>query len=56
MFCRRATHYGGLSDIWSIHEGSCGYDYLDKDYATGWDIGALADAAWDYSGSCGYVQ
>eukprot|EP00878_Enallax_costatus_P000654 GHUV01000760.1.p1 GENE.GHUV01000760.1~~GHUV01000760.1.p1 ORF type:complete len:218 (+),score=35.21 GHUV01000760.1:224-877(+) len=47
----RATFYG--KDGWSIHTGSCGYGYLDENAGTGWDVAALADAAWDYSNSCG---
>ncbi|PNG85270.1 hypothetical protein TSOC_015335, partial [Tetrabaena socialis] len=40
-------------DWWSIHEGSCGYGYLDKGAATGWEVAAMADSCDDYSGSCG---
>ncbi|GLC54258.1 atexp4,atexpa4,athexp alpha 1.6,expa4 [Pleodorina starrii] len=49
----RATRYDGPDDWWSIHEGSCGYGYLEKSVATGWDIVALSDACEDFSGSCG---
>ena len=31
----------------------CGYSYLDKDVNMGWDVAALADSAYDFSGSCG---
>ncbi|WIA16123.1 hypothetical protein OEZ85_012842 [Tetradesmus obliquus] len=47
----RATHYG--TDAWSIHKGSCGYGWLDKNVATGWDVGAISDKAGDFAGSCG---
>jgi hypothetical protein len=49
----RATLYGGINDPWSIHHGSCGYYYLDSNTCTGWDVAALADACYDYQGSCG---
>ncbi|GIM02722.1 hypothetical protein Vretimale_7577, partial [Volvox reticuliferus] len=49
----RATRYGGQDDGWNINEGSCGYGYLDHDHATGWDIAAMSDQNWDFSGSCG---
>jgi hypothetical protein len=48
---RRSTFYGG--DAWSIHSGSCGYGQLAEDVGTGWDVAALADAAYDFRGSCG---
>ncbi|GFH06973.1 expansin-like EG45 domain-containing protein [Haematococcus lacustris] len=32
----RATHYGGPGDLWSIHQGSCQYYYLDPNVNTGW--------------------
>lgn len=47
----RATFYG--TDGWSIHAGSCQYGQLAEDVGTGWDVAALADAAWDFQGSCG---
>jgi hypothetical protein len=47
----RATFYG--TDAWSIHKGSCGYGWLDKNVATGWDVVAISDRAHDYYGSCG---
>lgn len=49
----RATYYDGPTDYWSIHEGSCGYGYLDKDTVTGWDIAALSDQFESFGGSCG---
>ncbi|KXZ46176.1 hypothetical protein GPECTOR_46g245 [Gonium pectorale] len=49
----RGTNYGAEDDGWNINEGSCGYGYLDRDKSTGWDIVALSDTNWDYSGSCG---
>jgi len=47
----RATFYG--VDAWNIHQGSCGYGWLDKKVATGWNIAAIADVAHDAKGSCG---
>ncbi|GLI71000.1 hypothetical protein VaNZ11_016116 [Volvox africanus] len=52
----RATHYGGPGDPWSIHNGHCGYGYLDPNVGTGWDICAPSDQNWDYdsaSSNCG---
>ncbi|KXZ51940.1 hypothetical protein GPECTOR_11g65 [Gonium pectorale] len=49
----RATRFDGPDDWWSIHEGSCGFGYLDQDKASGWDVAALSDACDDYAGSCG---
>jgi len=47
----RATFYG--VDGWDIHQGSCGYGYLDANVGTGHDVAAISDTAWDYKGSCG---
>ncbi|KAG2427408.1 hypothetical protein HXX76_012344 [Chlamydomonas incerta] len=47
----RATHYGGAGDPWSIHNGHCGYGYLDPNVGTGWDIAAPSDQNWDYDSS-----
>jgi len=47
----RATFYG--KDGWTIHYGSCGYNYLDEHVGTGWDVTAISDRAPDFSGSCG---
>ena len=47
----RATHYGGAGDPWSIHNGHCGYGYLDPSVGTGWDIAAPSDQNWDYDSS-----
>ncbi|GLC46449.1 atexp4,atexpa4,athexp alpha 1.6,expa4 [Pleodorina starrii] len=49
----RATRYGGWDDGWNIHEGSCGYGYLDYDRSTGWNIAAMSDMNWDFPDSCG---
>ncbi|PNW70515.1 hypothetical protein CHLRE_17g723100v5 [Chlamydomonas reinhardtii] len=49
----RATRYDGPDDWWSIHEGSCGFGYLDQGVASGWDVAAISDTCDDYSGSCG---
>ncbi|KAG2497376.1 hypothetical protein HYH03_004534 [Edaphochlamys debaryana] len=49
----RATRYDGPDDWWSIHEGSCGYGYLDQGAASGWDVAAMSDSCDDYHGSCG---
>lgn len=47
----RATFYG--ADAWSIHRGSCQYGLIDPCKGTGWDVAALSDVYWGYSGSCG---
>lgn len=49
----RATFYGNEPWLWSIHEGSCGYNYIFPDEPLGWDVAALADVHYEYSGSCG---
>jgi hypothetical protein len=49
----RATHYGGPSDPWSIMDGGCHYGFLDPKKATGWDVAAISDVAYDYKDSCG---
>eukprot|EP01024_Parvocaulis_polyphysoides_P062324 TRINITY_DN7089_c0_g3_i2.p1 TRINITY_DN7089_c0_g3~~TRINITY_DN7089_c0_g3_i2.p1 ORF type:complete len:425 (+),score=67.85 TRINITY_DN7089_c0_g3_i2:156-1430(+) len=49
----RATFYGNEPWYWSIHEGSCGYGYLCPNVGTGWDVAALPDVHYEYSGSCG---
>eukprot|EP00775_Hariotina_reticulata_P005109 gene5109-5349_t len=49
----RASNYGGAGDPWTIHAGSCSYQYLDPSVNKGWDVAALADAVSDYAGSCG---
>lgn len=47
----RATFYG--TDAWSIHKGSCGFGWLDRTVATGYNIAAISDTAPDFAGSCG---
>ncbi|GMH41831.1 hypothetical protein BSKO_09741 [Bryopsis sp. KO-2023] len=49
----RATFYGDQPWLWDIHKGSCGYGYLDPNKGTGWDIAALPDGHYEFSGSCG---
>lgn len=39
----RATHYGGPGDPWSIHNGYCGYGYLDP------NVGKLRRKALSWS-------
>lgn len=49
----RGTFYGDQPWLWDIHQGSCGYGYLDPNKGTGWDIVALPDGHYEYHGSCG---
>lgn len=49
----RGTFYGDEPWLWDIHKGSCGYGQLDPNKGTGWDIAALPDVHYEYSGSCG---
>eukprot|EP01023_Acetabularia_acetabulum_P013604 TRINITY_DN16541_c0_g1_i1.p2 TRINITY_DN16541_c0_g1~~TRINITY_DN16541_c0_g1_i1.p2 ORF type:complete len:119 (-),score=8.38 TRINITY_DN16541_c0_g1_i1:163-519(-) len=49
----RATFYGNEDWLWSIHQGSCGYEYLCQDEGTGWDIAAMPDTHQDYQDHCG---
>ncbi|GMH45576.1 hypothetical protein BSKO_13533 [Bryopsis sp. KO-2023] len=49
----RATFYGDQPWLWDIHKGSCGYGQLDPNKGTGWDIAALPDGHYEFSGSCG---
>ncbi|GMH45771.1 hypothetical protein BSKO_13734 [Bryopsis sp. KO-2023] len=53
----RATLYGedahGITDGFSIHEGSCQFGPLDREVGTGWDIAAMSDCHPDFQGSCG---
>lgn len=49
----RATFYGDQPWLWNIHEGSCGYGYIWEDEPLGWDVAALPDVHFEYSGSCG---
>lgn len=49
----RATFYGNEPWLWSIHHGSCGYGYIWEDEPLGWDVAALPDVHYEYSGSCG---
>ncbi|GFR49513.1 hypothetical protein Agub_g11554 [Astrephomene gubernaculifera] len=48
----RATWFGG-SDGWSIHNGSCNYQYIYPDEPLGWDVAALTDVISEYPDSCG---
>eukprot|EP00198_Chlamydomonas_reinhardtii_P012309 XP_001701646.1 predicted protein [Chlamydomonas reinhardtii] len=48
----RATWFGG-SDGWSIHNGSCSYQYIQKDEPLGWDVAAMTDVHPEYQDSCG---
>lgn len=48
----RATFYGDKG-YFSIHEGSCGFGYLDGNKGTGWSIAAMPDVHYEHSGSCG---
>lgn len=49
----RATYYGDEPWLWDIHHGSCGYGYIWEDEPLGWDVAALPDVHYEYSGSCG---
>eukprot|EP01024_Parvocaulis_polyphysoides_P055311 TRINITY_DN5649_c0_g1_i2.p2 TRINITY_DN5649_c0_g1~~TRINITY_DN5649_c0_g1_i2.p2 ORF type:complete len:127 (+),score=10.91 TRINITY_DN5649_c0_g1_i2:111-491(+) len=49
----RGTFYGNEPWYWSIHYGSCGYGYICPEEGTGWDVAALSDLHYEYSGSCG---
>eukprot|EP01025_Chloroclados_australasicus_P068414 TRINITY_DN94_c0_g1_i4.p4 TRINITY_DN94_c0_g1~~TRINITY_DN94_c0_g1_i4.p4 ORF type:complete len:192 (+),score=8.79 TRINITY_DN94_c0_g1_i4:235-810(+) len=49
----RTTYYGNEPWFWSIHKGSCGYGYICENQGTGWDVAALPDVHYEYSGSCG---
>ncbi|GMH41672.1 hypothetical protein BSKO_09582 [Bryopsis sp. KO-2023] len=49
----RATFYGDQPWLWDINKGSCGYGQLDPNKGTGWDIAAMPDGHYEYSGSCG---
>eukprot|EP01024_Parvocaulis_polyphysoides_P047019 TRINITY_DN4455_c0_g1_i1.p3 TRINITY_DN4455_c0_g1~~TRINITY_DN4455_c0_g1_i1.p3 ORF type:complete len:196 (+),score=11.90 TRINITY_DN4455_c0_g1_i1:198-785(+) len=49
----RATFYGNEPWYWPIHRGSCNYGYQCKYESTGWDVAAISDQHWAYSGSCG---
>ncbi|GMH44424.1 hypothetical protein BSKO_12376 [Bryopsis sp. KO-2023] len=49
----RATFYGDQPWLWDINKGSCGFGQLDPNKGTGWDIAAMPDGHYEYSGSCG---
>ncbi|MEW5307321.1 MAG: hypothetical protein WDW36_009727 [Sanguina aurantia] len=49
----RATFYGGVGDPWTIHDGSCGYGYIDSNVGTGDFVCAASDCNPDFGGSCG---